>query len=113
MELGARADGGVAPLARPPDAVMRALRADVKKRETAALRVKLEDAEKDAAEARERLRAKSNEARAVAAGLRQGAVEFQGVHKSSMQWANRQPVFPRGAGTGPAVAVPVAPVARR
>ena len=24
MELGARADGGVAPLARPPDAVMRA-----------------------------------------------------------------------------------------
>ena len=68
MELGARADGGVAPLARPPDAVMRALRADVKKRETAALRVKLEDAEKDAAEARERLRAKSNEARAVAYG---------------------------------------------
>ena len=113
MELGARTDGGVAPLARPPDAVMRALRADVKKRETAALRVKLEDAEKDAAEARERLRAKSNEARAVAAGLRQGAVEFQGVHKSSMQWANRQPVFPRGAGTGPVVAVPVAPVARR
>ena len=31
---------------------MRALRADVKKRETAALRVKLEDAEKDAAEER-------------------------------------------------------------
>jgi hypothetical protein len=111
MELGARADGGVAPLARPPDAVMRALRADVKKRETAALRVKLEDAEKEAAEAKERLRAKSDDARAVAAGLRRGAAELQGVHKSSMQWANRRPAFPKGAGVGPAVAV--AQVAQR
>ena len=106
MELGARADGGVAPLARPPDAVMRALRADVKKRELASMRTKLEDAEKAATEARERLHAKSAEARTMAAGLRAGAAELQGVHKSSLQWAGRAPTFPPGAGEGPATAPP-------
>ena len=103
MELGERNGGGVAPLARPPDAVMRALRADLKKRETAQLHLKLDDAESAANAARERLRAKSNDARNVAAGLRQGALELQGVHGFSMQWANRVPVFPKGAGEGPAV----------
>lgn len=106
MELGARADGGVAPLARPPDAVMRALRADVKKRELASMRTKLEDAEKAATEARARLHARSAEARTMAAGLRAGAAELQGVHKSSLQWAGRAPTFPPGAGEGPATAPP-------
>ena len=104
MELGARADGGVAPLARPPDAVMRALRADVKKRELAATRTKLEDAERRAAEARTELHEASGRARAMAAGLRAGAAELQGVHESAVRWANRAPVFPAGAGAGPAAA---------
>ena len=80
---------------------MRALRADVKKRELASMRTKLEDAEKAATEARERLHAKSAEARTMAAGLRAGAAELQGVHKSSLQWAGRAPTFPPGAGEGP------------
>lgn len=104
-ELGSRASAGVAPLARPPDAVVRALRADVKRREKAALEATLAAAEGEAAAARQRLTEKSSEARAMAAGLRAGAAELQGVHlKGSVQWANRAPVFPAGAGVGPAVA---------
>ena len=103
-ELGPRAGAGVAPLARPPDAVVRALRADVKRREKEALEAKLAAVEGQAGEARRRLTVKSGEARAMAAGLRAGAAELQGVHKSSMTWANRAPVFPTGAGVGPAVA---------
>ena len=101
-ELGLGASAGVAPLARPPDAVVRALRADAKRREAEALRATLAEADGAAEAARARLTAKSGEIRALAAGLRAGAAELQGVHKSSMLWANRAPVFPAGAGTGPA-----------
>jgi hypothetical protein len=94
----------VAPLARPPDAVVRALRADAKRKEKVAMEAKVAAAEGEAAAARQRLTAKSGEARAMAAGLRAGAAELSGVHKSSMQWANRAPIFPAGAGVGPAVA---------
>lgn len=106
-ELGPRNGAGVVPLARPPDVVVRALRADAKRREKTALEAKVAAAEAEAAEARRRLSAKSGEARAMAASLRAGAAELQGVHKSSVMWANRAPVFPAGAGVGPAVAAVV------
>lgn len=44
--LGAGDGDNVTPLARPPDAVMRALRADVKRREAESIRAKLGEAEK-------------------------------------------------------------------
>lgn len=103
-DVGSRAGAEVAPLARPPDAVVRALRADAKRREKEALAAKLAEAEEEAKVARARLTVKSKEALTMAAELRAGAAELQGVHKSSMEWANRTPVFPAGAGVGPAVA---------
>ena len=100
--LGAGDGDNVTPLARPPDAVMRALRADVKRREAESIRAKLGEAEKEAAEARRGLSEKSKQAREMAQGLRAGAADLQGVHKSSMEGAARAPTFPAGAGVGPA-----------
>ena len=102
MGLGGGEGESVMPLARPPDAVMRALRADVKRREAESIRAKLAEAEEQAAEARQRLNDKSKQAREMAQGLRAGAADLQGVHKSSMEWAARAPTFPAGAGAGPA-----------
>lgn len=102
MGMGAGEGESVMPLARPPDAVMRALRADVKRREAESIRAKLAEAEEQAAEARQRVNEKSKQAREMAQGLRAGAADLQGVHKSSMDWAARAPTFPAGAGAGPA-----------
>ena len=76
--LGAGDGDNVTPLARPPDAVMRALRADVKRREAESIRAKLGEAEKEAAEARRGLSEKSKQAREMAQGLRAGAADLQG-----------------------------------
>ena len=45
-QLGPQVGAGVAPLLRPPDAVVRALRADAKRREMEALRERLVEAER-------------------------------------------------------------------
>ena len=110
MGLGGGEGESVMPLARPPDAVMRALRADVKRREAESIRAKLAEAEEQAAEARQRLNEKSKQAREMAQGLRAGAADLQGVHKSSMDWASRAPTFPAGSESWPLVgAGPAAP----
>jgi len=54
------------------------------------------------------VQARSGEARDMAAGLRAAAQELQGVHQSSMQWAEREPTT--GALAAPAAPMPAAAV---
>ena len=105
MGFGASAaNGSVAPLTRPPDAVMRALRADLKRKEADKLRAKMVEAEAAAAAAKKNLHEKSAAAKKMANDLRTGAAELRGVNESVQEWVNRTPTFPAGSGMAPATA---------